>query len=91
MAPGSRNTKLGRDTETASTTACLPVLDLGWRVGVVEARQAHEWATAVDTTLRALTAPPGRAVVADRGRGGGVLPPDWGRFLGGNALPRAAC
>ncbi|WAU82011.1 GNAT family N-acetyltransferase [Streptomyces sp. Qhu-G9] len=51
LTEGSRYTKLSRDTETVPATVGVPVLDPGWRVGVVEARQAHEWATVMMTTF----------------------------------------
>lgn len=56
LTEGSRHTKLGRDLETAPTPTGLPVLDPGWRVGVVDVQQAREWATVMMTTF-GFTAP----------------------------------
>jgi GNAT superfamily N-acetyltransferase len=51
LAENSRFIKLGCDIETLPTAAGLAPLDPGWRVGVVEAHQAQEWATVMMTTF----------------------------------------
>ncbi|MEU0072539.1 GNAT family N-acetyltransferase [Streptomyces sp. NPDC006332] len=56
LVEGSRFTKLGCDIETLPTVADRAALDPGWRVGVVEAHQAREWATVMMTTF-GFTAP----------------------------------
>ncbi|MBN6038440.1 GNAT family N-acetyltransferase [Amycolatopsis sp. 195334CR] len=54
LTEGSRFVKLGRDLDTAD--AGIPALPADWRIGVVEAWQAHEWATVMQTTF-GFTAP----------------------------------
>jgi GNAT superfamily N-acetyltransferase len=56
LTEGSRFVKLGRDLEAAPAIEGHPALDPGWRVGVVDAQQGHEWATVMQTTF-GFTAP----------------------------------
>ncbi|MFD3505449.1 GNAT family N-acetyltransferase [Streptomyces sp. NPDC058676] len=51
LTEGSRFTKLGCDIVTLPTAVDRAALDPGWRVGVVEAHQACEWATVMMTTF----------------------------------------
>ncbi|MFI6704647.1 GNAT family N-acetyltransferase [Streptomyces sp. NPDC050509] len=51
LAESSRFTKLGCDIENLPTVTDRAALDPGWRVGVVEAHQAREWATVMMTTF----------------------------------------
>ncbi|MBV1941201.1 GNAT family N-acetyltransferase [Streptomyces sp. BV286] len=51
LTEDSRYTKLSRDIERMPATVGVPVLEAGWRVGVVEDRQAHEWDTVMMTTF----------------------------------------
>ena len=45
------NDQLGCDIETLPTAADRAALDPGWRVGVVEAHRAREWATVMMPTF----------------------------------------
>jgi hypothetical protein len=51
LAESSRFTKLGCDIESLPTAGDRTALASGWRVGVVEAHQAREWATVMMTTF----------------------------------------
>jgi len=54
LTEGSRYAKLGCDVETALSVSEVDdaeALDSGLRVGLVEPRQAHEWATVMMTTF----------------------------------------
>jgi GNAT superfamily N-acetyltransferase len=63
LTEGSRYAKLGCDIGTALSAADgVAALAPGLRVGLVEPRQAHEWATVMMTTLGSTT--PGMADVA---------------------------
>jgi GNAT superfamily N-acetyltransferase len=63
LSEGSRYAKLGCDIETALSAADgVAALALGLRVGLVEPRQAHEWATVMMTTFGFTT--PGMADMA---------------------------
>ncbi|UOG79104.1 GNAT family N-acetyltransferase [Streptomyces sp. CB09030] len=56
LTESSRFVKLGRDLDALPAGTDRPALDPDWRIGIVEAHQAHEWATVMMTTF-GLTAP----------------------------------
>ncbi|MFI5681535.1 hypothetical protein [Streptomyces cellulosae] len=69
LTEGSRSTKLGRTNQTAPTTG-LPILDPGWRVGIVDVQQTPRVGRRHDDHLRVHRTGHDRVGRIIRGQGG---------------------